>query len=316
MQGNPKTDPVALWLNGGPGSSSLIGFFTENGPFMTNDRSLTENTTAVPKLFHRETGWQKAASYIFLESPAGVGFSYCDYDNCTASDTSTAMDNHNVLKGFFKGFPEFAKNPFYITGESYAGVYCPTLAEQIMNDAANEINLQGLAVGNGCWGSKVSRAKCLVWVRRCNTRTPDTLCLAHIPRLCAAYISVGSTCSGRKIFMPGCAGGTLRVRRRHGPHQHAGNLRTNHSIVVWHGVTGTVRGPGKPFRWFRRWLLIRTYAVTLICSSSTATGPSPRMPTTASSRPAVRDSSPPHRSPTYPQYPLPPHFRAFTPGLQ
>jgi cathepsin A (carboxypeptidase C) len=88
-------------------------------------------------------------------SPAGVGFSYCDYANCTASDTSTAVDNHNVLKAFFKGFPEFAKNDFYITGESYAGVYCPTLAEQVMNDATNKINLKGLAVGNGCWGSKV-----------------------------------------------------------------------------------------------------------------------------------------------------------------
>lgn len=117
-EGNPKTDPVALWLNGGPGSSSLIGFLTENGPFETKDASLLENTTATPKLFHRETGWQKAASYIFLESPAGVGFSYCDYDNCTASDTSTAIDNHRVLKKFFAGFPEFAKNDFYITGES------------------------------------------------------------------------------------------------------------------------------------------------------------------------------------------------------
>jgi cathepsin A (carboxypeptidase C) len=131
-EGNPKTDPVALWLNGGPGSSSLIGFLTENGPFETNDASLTENTTVTPKLFHRETGWQKAASYIYLESPAGVGFSYCDYENCTNSDTSTAIDNHRVLKKFFAGFPEFAKNDFFITGESYAGVYCPTLAEQIM----------------------------------------------------------------------------------------------------------------------------------------------------------------------------------------
>eukprot|EP00729_Bicosta_minor_P019937 gene19937-33852_t len=82
-EGNPNKDPVALWLNGGPGSSSLIGFFTENGPFMTNDNSLPPNAapSQVPTLFHRETGWQKAASYIFLESPAGVGFSYCDYDN-------------------------------------------------------------------------------------------------------------------------------------------------------------------------------------------------------------------------------------------
>lgn len=54
-----------------------------------------------------------------------------------------------VLKAFFEGFPEFAPNEFFITGESYAGVYVPTLAEQIMNDADNKINLVGMAVGNG-----------------------------------------------------------------------------------------------------------------------------------------------------------------------
>jgi carboxypeptidase C (cathepsin A) len=142
---------------------------TENGPFMTNDDSLKEalpyGNHSVPKLFHRDYHWAKSASYIWLESPAGVGFSYCDYGimnkttgakyPCTANDTSTAKDNHEVLKAFFKGFPEFAKNDFFITGESYAGIYIPTLAEQIMLDAENKINLKGLAIGNGCWGSTV-----------------------------------------------------------------------------------------------------------------------------------------------------------------
>ena len=61
---------------------------------------------------------------------------------CKANDTSTAADNHAVLKAFFKGFPEFAKNEFFITGESYAGIYIPMLAEQIMLDHENEINLK------------------------------------------------------------------------------------------------------------------------------------------------------------------------------
>ena len=33
---------------------------------------------------------------------------------------------------WFKEFPEFVKNPFYIAGESYAGIYVPTLTFQVV----------------------------------------------------------------------------------------------------------------------------------------------------------------------------------------
>jgi carboxypeptidase C (cathepsin A) len=81
-------------------ASSLIGAFTELGQLVFTRDSLVLNKTAAPRMFYNEYGWTKHAPVLYLESPAGVGFSYCDYDNCTADDTSTAEDSYNFLLGF------------------------------------------------------------------------------------------------------------------------------------------------------------------------------------------------------------------------
>ena len=141
-EGNWKTKPVVLWLNGGPGSSSLLGWLQELGPLLINHAGgLMENPYA----------WTKQANFIALESPAGVGYSYCTaYPNCTNDDASTALDARVALQDFFTSkFPELASNEFYITSESYGGVYGPTLAKEIL-DHAPDINIQGLAVGDPC----------------------------------------------------------------------------------------------------------------------------------------------------------------------
>eukprot|EP01032_Pedospumella_encystans_P015354 gene15354-17568_t len=75
---NPSTDPIVLWLNGGPGSSSLIGLLTENGQIVTNDDSLTNEVDGVPQVFLNPYSWSSLANVIYLESPKGVGFSYCE----------------------------------------------------------------------------------------------------------------------------------------------------------------------------------------------------------------------------------------------
>jgi carboxypeptidase C (cathepsin A) len=119
-----------LWYNGGPGSSSLIGLLTENGQIMLNDDSI--NGTGTPKLFYNKYGWSQAATMIYLEQPKGVGFSYCeDAKACTNTDESTAIDGHEFLVNFFKLYPEYATQDFYITGESYAGTYIPMLMDQV-----------------------------------------------------------------------------------------------------------------------------------------------------------------------------------------
>ncbi|CAG2103781.1 unnamed protein product [Medioppia subpectinata] len=137
---DPANAPVVLWLNGGPGCSSLLALATENGPYHFKPDGKTVDLT--------EHSWNSVANVLYLESPAGTGFSYDDNNNYTNTDESTALDNYLSLESFFEKFPKLRKNEFYITGESYAGVYIPMLANQIYRHNSS-INLKGAAIGNG-----------------------------------------------------------------------------------------------------------------------------------------------------------------------
>ena len=146
-QNNPATDPLVLWLTGGPGCSSMSGFLLENGPYIF--------PRGEEELIINPYSWNKNASIIYLDSPAGVGFSYyLDQEEANTNDYITAHDNLASLISWFQKFPEFAFHDFYITGESYGGIYIPTLAYniQLYNQATSSarINLKGIAVGNGC----------------------------------------------------------------------------------------------------------------------------------------------------------------------
>lgn len=76
--------------------------------------------------------WNNNANVIYLESPGGVGYSTLG-NNPNWNDGETAEVNLQFLIKFFQGFSEYRKSPFYIAGESYAGVYIPTLAKSILN---------------------------------------------------------------------------------------------------------------------------------------------------------------------------------------
>ncbi|KAK7105699.1 lysosomal protective protein-like [Littorina saxatilis] len=137
--GNPKTDPVALWMNGGPGCSSIMGLLSENGPFKVKEdgRSLEYNPFS----------WNTVANVIFLESPAGIGYSYATDKNYTTNDDLTAQEHYWAMKDFFLKFPEYRSNLLYITGESYGGIYVPQLVILLASDSG--FNLAGYAIGNG-----------------------------------------------------------------------------------------------------------------------------------------------------------------------
>lgn len=95
--------------------------------------------------------WNKIANMIYLEAPAGVGYSWTTLTDPAYTDESSAEDNYLAVKKFFTLFGEYADNEFYISGESYAGVYVPFLAHKIAVEHKddNTINLKGILVGNG-----------------------------------------------------------------------------------------------------------------------------------------------------------------------
>lgn len=139
--------PTVLWLNGGPGSSSILGFLTELGPLLMNSTG---------GLMKNPYSWTSVANVFALEAPVGVGYSYCANQKnngkvCVNTDKFTASASRAAMVDFFtKKFPELAKNDFFITGESYAGVYIPTLTKEILDNAGGAVPLKGIAVGDPC----------------------------------------------------------------------------------------------------------------------------------------------------------------------
>ncbi|KAK6460914.1 Alpha/Beta hydrolase protein [Scheffersomyces coipomensis] len=136
---DPATDPIILWLNGGPGCSSSTGLFFELGPSSIN---ATLNPVFNPY------SWNSNASVIFLDQPVGVGYSYTGGEEI--SNTAAAgKDVFVFLELFFQKFPQFLENKFHIAGESYAGHYIPKFASEIINRADRSFDLTSVLIGNG-----------------------------------------------------------------------------------------------------------------------------------------------------------------------
>ncbi|KAH9416211.1 hypothetical protein DERP_000710 [Dermatophagoides pteronyssinus] len=135
----PLNDPLVLWLNGGPGCSSLVGALEENGPFIINkDFTIDYNPNT----------WTTHVNMLYIETPAQVGFSYKLDQNYQTDDNETAYNNLAALKNFFEKFPHLKNNDFYIAGESYAGIFIPMLATLIIEQRLPTIRLKGFALGN------------------------------------------------------------------------------------------------------------------------------------------------------------------------
>lgn len=159
-QNDPATDPVIMWFNGGPGCSSMLGAFQELGPYLV-DPELNPNYQVNPY------SWNRNASMLFVESPAGVGFSIANLtSDKSTNDMRQSQDAMVALLDWFSKFPDYKNHSWFVSGESYGGIYVPYMSWQIyqhnvqhnVTGESHLINLKGFMVGNGAtdWDFDVS----------------------------------------------------------------------------------------------------------------------------------------------------------------
>ncbi|RCV16352.1 hypothetical protein SETIT_3G131300v2 [Setaria italica] len=143
----PASTPLLLWLQGGPGCSSLLGNFFELGPyFVTPDAE-----TLSPNPF----AWNRRFGLLFIDSPLGTGFSAAPSPADIPTNQSViAAHILAALQSFLALDPSFHARPFFLAGESYAGKYVPATGAHILDvnptlPEARRVNLRGVAIGNG-----------------------------------------------------------------------------------------------------------------------------------------------------------------------
>jgi len=149
---SPGTDPVLLWLTGGPRCSGFTGLAFEVGP-IKYVLAPYSGGLPLPQIEYNPLSWTKMASIIFLDSPVGSGFSYAhDPKGNDVGDYSSSLQVQTFLKKWFTNHPQYLSNPFYLGGDSYAGMVIPLIATYISegNEKMQQplINLKGYLVGN------------------------------------------------------------------------------------------------------------------------------------------------------------------------
>ena len=138
---------LIIWYNGGPFCSSLVGWSSGNGPLVFENGKFVKN----------DYTWNKLAHMVYIESPAGAGFSLLNSTNkedLKTNDFTSAEQNFISILNFYNKFPELKSKKLYLSGESYAGIYIPMLADKILQYNQNctkeedKIPLEGIMIGN------------------------------------------------------------------------------------------------------------------------------------------------------------------------
>ncbi|KIW12899.1 hypothetical protein PV08_08086 [Exophiala spinifera] len=142
-------DEIVIWLNGGPGCSSLMGFLQENGPISWQSGQLAPMRNVY--------SWTNLTNVIWVEQPAGTAFSGAKGDGDNEDEVGVAQQFLGFWKNFIDTF-DMKGRKVSITGESYAGNYVPYIAEAMLNttgeEATDYYNVTGILIYDPILGDR------------------------------------------------------------------------------------------------------------------------------------------------------------------
>ncbi|CAI0377243.1 unnamed protein product [Linum tenue] len=151
----PKPTPILIWLQGGPGCSSMLGNFFELGPYLVSECNPDSKNQTRVVLKPNPGSWNRIFDLLFFDNPIGSGFSIAsDPGEIPKNQNTVAKHLYAALTGFLALDPDFRTRPVYITGESYAGKFIPSIGYHILKrneelPVSKRVNLAGIAIGNG-----------------------------------------------------------------------------------------------------------------------------------------------------------------------
>ncbi|KAG6832352.1 Cell death protease [Tephrocybe sp. NHM501043] len=130
---------IMFWFNGGPGCSSFDGLMMEVGPWRMDGKGGFKV---------KEGGWEEYTTMVYVDQPAGTGFSYTSSDRYVHTMSEASTQFIEFLRNFYQVFPEYKNIDTYMGGESFAGQWIPYFADAVMSSSL-PTQLRGAAIGNG-----------------------------------------------------------------------------------------------------------------------------------------------------------------------
>ena len=143
-----EDNPLIIYMNGGPGSTSMNALFMENGPLRVYqaDPSDLDSFTIT---YEPEDSWVAIGDLLFVDHPVGTGWSYGE--RSPASLPEVADEFLTFMLNFYEEHPTYRERELVLTGESFAGKYLSFTAKAILDynlDAEVLITLKNLILSN------------------------------------------------------------------------------------------------------------------------------------------------------------------------